>query len=132
MIVAAPPDGIVNETTGADHLHGGEAAVLDGLVARLAASNITARELLPIRGALRMHPRYAALPMLISPPGAAHTAVTNLPIAALRLPADIGESLHVLGFERIELATQPRPPLTLRFGPELAAGWIKQWVRSQR
>ncbi len=121
IVASDPPDGIVVDTTGADHLHGGEAAMLDGLIARLAASNITARAAIADTwGAAHALARYAARPMLISPPGASHTAVANLPIAALRLPADLVESLHVLGFERIiEIATQPRAPLTLRFGPEL-------------
>lgn len=121
IVAADPPDGIVIDTTGADHLHGGEAAMLDGLVTRLAASSITARAAVADTwGAAHALARYAARPMLISPPGASHTAVANLPIAALRLSADLVESLRVLGFERIiELATQPRAPLTLRFGPEL-------------
>ena len=54
------------------------------------------------------------------PPGETATAILDLPIAALRLPGDMVDSLRVLGFERIgELAAKPRAPLTLRFGPEL-------------
>ena len=48
------------------------------------------------------------------------TALAELPIAALRLPADLVDGLRRLGFDRIgELAAQPRAPLALRFGPEL-------------
>ncbi|TIV88933.1 MAG: DNA polymerase Y family protein, partial [Mesorhizobium sp.] len=37
IVAADPPDGLVIDTTGADHLHGGEAAMLTEMVERLAA-----------------------------------------------------------------------------------------------
>ena len=40
---ADPPDGLVIDTTGADHLAGGEQALLEDLVERCAAASITAR-----------------------------------------------------------------------------------------
>ncbi|SHO67262.1 protein ImuB [Pseudoxanthobacter soli DSM 19599] len=43
VVAVDPPDGIVIETSGADHLHGGEAAMLADIVDRLAASGIAAR-----------------------------------------------------------------------------------------
>src|SRR5690606_37356021 len=43
IVAVDPPDGIVIDSTGADHLHGGEAAMLDALIGRLALSGITAR-----------------------------------------------------------------------------------------
>ena len=47
-------------------------------------------------------------------------AILNLPIAALRLPADMVDSLRKLGLDRVcDLAAKPRAPLALRFGPEL-------------
>ena len=36
IVSADPPDGIVIDSTGTDHLHGGEAAMLRTLLARLA------------------------------------------------------------------------------------------------
>ena len=38
-----PPDGLLMDITGVDHLWGGEAAMLDDLIARLAAGGIPAR-----------------------------------------------------------------------------------------
>jgi protein ImuB len=59
-------------------------------------------------------------PTLVIPPGAQADVVKNLPIAALRLDPAIVAGLRVLGFNTIgELASQPRAPLALRFGPEL-------------
>src|SRR5690606_25814312 len=43
VVASDPPDGIVIDSTGADHLHGGEAAMLDALIGRLAMSGVTAR-----------------------------------------------------------------------------------------
>ena len=42
IAAADPPDGLVIDTTGADHLHGGEVAMLTEMVDRLAASGFTA------------------------------------------------------------------------------------------
>lgn len=43
IVAPDPPDGLVLDTTGADHLQGGEAAMLEALVGRLALSGVTAR-----------------------------------------------------------------------------------------
>src|SRR3546814_5336487 len=42
IVTADLPDGIVLDTTGADHLHGGEQAMLAGMIDRLAGSGIFA------------------------------------------------------------------------------------------
>ncbi len=51
VVAPDPPDGIVIDTTGADHLHGGEADMLDAIVGRLAMSGVEARPRSPIAGA---------------------------------------------------------------------------------
>ena len=121
IVAADPPDGLVIDTTGAAHLHGGEGAMVAGMVERLAASGIAARAALADSwGGAHAIARYLARPSIVIAPGETATAILDLPIAALRLPGEMVESLHVLGFERIgELAAKPRAPLTLRFGPEL-------------
>jgi protein ImuB len=121
IAAADPPDGLVIDTTGADHLHGGEDAMIKSMVDRLAASGFVGRAALADSwGAAYGFARYVARPVCIVPKGESATAVLNLPIAALRLPKDMLESLRVLGFDRIgELADKPRAPLAVRFGPEL-------------
>ena len=121
IVAADPPDGLVIDTTGAAHLHGGEDAMVTAMIARLAAAGLDACAALADGwAAAYAFARYAARPVLVVPPGESAKAVLDLPIAALRLPEDMVESLRVLGFERIgELADKPRAPLTLRFGPEL-------------
>jgi protein ImuB len=121
IVAADPPDGLVIDTTGADHLHGGEEAMVKSMLDRLRASGFTGRAAIADSwGAAHAFARYAARPVSIVPKGESAAAVLNLPIAGLRLPQEMLESLRVLGFDRIgELADKPRATLALRFGPEL-------------
>ena len=121
VAAADPPDGLVIDTTGAAHLHGGEDAMLEEMVARLAASGIAARAAIADSwGAAHAMARYGARATLVIPAGNSAKAILDLPIAALRLPKTMVEDLSVLGFASIgELAAKPRAPLALRFGPEL-------------
>ncbi len=121
IVAADPPDGLVIDMTGAAHLHGGEDAMLKATVERLAASGIAARAAIADSwGAAHAFARCAARPVCVVSPGESAKAVLDLPIAVLRLPKDMIDALRVLGFERTgELASKPRAPLMLRFGPEL-------------
>ncbi len=122
VVSADPPDGIVIDSTGADHLHGGEAAMIETLIGRLAMSGVTARAAVADTwGAAHALARFAADPFVIAPPEHGAAVLGPLPLAALRLPPGMAADLRVLGFERVrDLLAQPRAPLTLRFGPEFA------------
>lgn len=121
IVAVDPPDGIVIESTGADHLHGGEAAMLDALVGRLALSGVGARAAIADTwGAAHAMARYGTDPVLIAQPGNGETLLSALPLEALRLQISISAGLRDLGFATIsDLIGQPRAPLTRRFGPEL-------------
>jgi protein ImuB len=121
IAAADAPDGLVIDVTGAAHLHGGEDAMLEGMIARLAASGIAAHAAIADSwGAAHAFARTGDRPALVIPEGDSAKALLDLAIAALRLPKIMVEDLHVLGFARIgELAAKPRAPLALRFGPEL-------------
>lgn len=121
VVSSDAPDGIVIDSTGADHLHGGEAAMLDGLLGRLTMSGVTARAAIADSwGAAHALARHAARPTIIAPPGHEPSLIAALPLSALRIASSQVAALRTLGFERIgDLLSQPRAPLTLRFGPEL-------------
>jgi protein ImuB len=121
IVAVDAPDGLVIDATGAAHLHGGEDAMLEGMVARLAGYGVAARAAIAdSRGAAHAFARYGAKPSLVVPAGHSAKAILDLPIAALRLPETMVKDLSVLGFGLIgELAATPRAPLVLRFGPEL-------------
>jgi protein ImuB len=121
VVAADAPSGLVIDTTGADHLHGGEEAMLAQMIARFAASGVNARAAIADSwGAAHAFARFGGKAITVVPPGETAAHLAALPIAALRLPPDIVSRLRVLGFDRIgEIAAQPRAPLTMRFGPEL-------------
>ncbi len=121
IVAPDPPNGIVIDSTGADHLHGGEAAMLDGLIGRLAMSGIAARgAIADTWGAAHALARYAASPTFIAPEGHGSSILEPLPLAALRIAPSVAADLHTLGFRTVgDLLAQPRAPLTLRFGPEI-------------
>ena len=121
IVAAESPDGIILDTTGADHLHGGEQAMLDALVGRLVMSGIGARAAIADSwGAAHALARFSGCSTFLAPPGHGASVLHSLPLEALRLPRTMSADLRVLGFESIgDLLAQPRAPLTLRFGPQL-------------
>ncbi|MGI6852137.1 hypothetical protein [Mesorhizobium sp. 1B3] len=114
IVAADPPDGIVIDSTGADHLHGGEETMLDALIGRLAMSGVTAYAAVADSwGAAHAFARYAAWPTYVAPHRHGATVLEALPLETLRLPAPISSDLRLLGFERVgDLLAQPRAPLT--------------------
>jgi len=121
IAAADPPDGIVIDTTGSDHLHGGEAAMLADLLARLGQSGFLARAAIADTwGAAHAMARYGRERIAIVSPGAQRHTLADLPIAALRLPPESCTALQALGLVRVkDLAVRPRAPLSLRFGPQI-------------
>ncbi|GGF67871.1 nucleotidyltransferase [Azorhizobium oxalatiphilum] len=121
IVAADPPDGIVLDTSGADHLHGGENVMLTSMVQRLAASGASAKAAVADTwGAAHAIARFSGRSTSNILRGDARAAMDALPIVSLRLPIDLVSGLHVLGFSRVaDLLEVPRAPLTLRFGPEL-------------
>lgn len=120
VVASDPPDGVVIDSTGSDHLLGGEAAMLDALIGRLAMSGIAARAAVADTwGAAHALARFASGAAVIAEPGHGAPVLAPLPIEALRLPRAMPAELRVLGFETVsDLLAQPRAPLVLRFGPE--------------
>lgn len=114
-------DGLVIDTTGADHLHGGEKPMLIGLVKRLLQSGVQARVgIADTWGAAHALARFSGRRFAIAPPGSLEAALEELPLQSLRLPREILPSLLRLGFETVgDLCRQPRPSLALRFGHEI-------------
>ena len=87
VVAPDPPDGIVLDTTGADHLQGGEAAMLEALVGRLVLSGVSARAAIADTwGAAHALARHAAGPVFLAAPGTTERVLAPLPLQALRLP----------------------------------------------
>ena len=118
-LTAPDTDGVWIDATGATHLQGGEAAMLDRLLARLAQDGIAARAAMAdTPGAAHALARYGTATRSIVPPGEQAAAIATLPIAALRLDQAAVTRLRRLGFATVgALAAAPRAPLARRFGP---------------
>lgn len=119
VCAADGPDGLAIDVTGAAHLKGGDQALIDDLVVRLATVGLTARAVIaPTYGAAHAVARYGRRGDLV-PEGGIDQAIGALPLAALRLPGDLVSGLKRMGFETIaDVEQQPRVSLGLRFGPE--------------
>ncbi|ANM04651.1 DNA-repair protein ImuB 1 [Rhizobium phaseoli] len=121
VVAADPPDGIVMDTQGADHLQGGEELMLSGLVNRFRARGLPARSVVADTwGAAYGLARSMMAETKVIPTGKTADAVARLPLSSLRLSSETVISLRTLGFQTVgELAATPRAPLALRFGPEI-------------
>ncbi|MGO7847580.1 DNA polymerase Y family protein [Rhizobium ruizarguesonis] len=121
VVAVDPPDGIVMDTEGADHLQGGEELMLSGLVNRFRARGLLARAVVADTwGAAFGLSRSMTAETKVVPLGKTADAVARLPLSSLRLSAETRVSLRTLGFNTVgELAATPRAPLSLRFGPEI-------------
>jgi protein ImuB len=116
-----PPDGIVIDVSGADHLMGGEEALLHDLAERLRAVGLSSRvAVADSRGAAYAVARYGSRDVTIVAPDRCRQAVALLPPGCLRIDPARVASLLGLGFETVgDLLAQPRAPLVLRFGQDL-------------
>jgi protein ImuB len=108
-------EGLTLDMSGAAHLFGGEAALLDEITARLNRAGIPARlGLADTPGAAWALARYGQ--ERIAGPGRARDALAALPVQALRLDGETVRLLHRLGLRGIgELYGLPRSGLARRF-----------------
>lgn len=120
------PDGLVLDVAGAAHLFGGEAALLALIERKLARHGARAAIAdTPEAGwaLARFGPELARERILASGDSKAlMRAVSNLPVAALRIESAIALALSQTGLKRIgDIALRPRAPITARFGASVFA-----------
>lgn len=110
-------DGFVLDTTGADHLFGGETAMLADMEARLSAIGLSVRlAIAPTWGAAWALARYGRNDHEICSPGDLAQRLAPLPVSALRLDDKTLLLLRRLGLKTIGmLADVPRLSLARRF-----------------
>lgn len=119
LVALDPPDGLVLDVTGCDHLAGGEAALRAECLDRFRRAGFATRAAIAgtpdAAQALARFGRAAVVP-----PGGEAAAVQPLPVAALGLPAEARTALSLAGLKRLgDLADLPSRPLAARFGEEL-------------
>jgi protein ImuB len=111
MVMALPPAGLVLDITGCAHLHGGEAALADDVVRRLARIGLTG---LPALGETPQ----AALALAL------HQAseIGDLPAHAVPAAEAVHIALRRAGLKTVDdLRRRERKALTARFGSEFSA-----------
>ncbi len=115
-------NGLILDTTGSDHLMGGEAAMLRRMEADLASLGVSAQlAVAPTWGAAWALARFGPV-RATCPEEDLTEAVAPLPVASLRLGDETVLLLHRLGLKRIgDLARIPRLSLTRRFARASAA-----------
>lgn len=115
-LVARDGHGLMLDITGSAHLFGGEAAMVDDLVARLTANGFHARAAIAdTPGAASAAARFTDVAVV--PEGGAATMLAPLPLAALRLDRETVSALDRVGLKQIgQIADSPRAPLAARFG----------------
>lgn len=130
VVAIDAPDGLFLDITGCAHLFGGEAALRDQIVTRLAAQGYAARAALgPTPGAAWAFARYGQKPRaaqtlrsalqqsLQEAEGDLSQRLAPLPIEALRLEEPSAALLRRLGLKTIgQLLTAPRSSFTARAG----------------
>ena len=131
-VAADPPDGLLLDISGVAHLWGGERAMLDDLVARLARQAIPARAAIAgSAGAAWALARFGE-DRCVALPGAEAEQLAPLPVTALRLAPESAAQLIRLGLARIgQLAALPRGQLTRRFGPGVLTRLDQAFARAE-
>jgi protein ImuB len=121
LVAPDAPDGLWIDATGCAHLHGGEATLLADISARLQHLGFSARAAIAeTPGAAHALARFAAEPQTVLQPGSTAKTLGGLPVACLRLDADILAGLRRVGLDRVaQLIAAPRAPLARRFGDPL-------------
>jgi protein ImuB len=117
----AGSSGLTLDITACDHLFGGEAAMLHGVIASLKGLGFTARGCIAGSiGAAHALAKFSGKSEIIVPHGKIAEAIAPLPVSALRIPDKTAATLKHLGLKTIgHLLPLPRAPLTQRFGKKL-------------
>lgn len=113
-------DGLIMDASGCAHRFGGEEKMLIDIRARLSSAGYAvAVALADSWGGAHALARWSRRPIFAVASGATGREIACLPLAALRLPADLVQTLSSVGFDTIgELEQTPKGPLARRYGLE--------------
>ncbi|WP_209740248.1 Y-family DNA polymerase [Aureimonas populi] len=125
-------DGLLLDISGCAHLFGGEAAMMEAIVAQVGAQGFAVQAAVAGHaGTARALVRHAPGTRLQE--GEEARALAPLPVCALRLAPQAAALLSRLGLRRLgELMALPRAGLTRRFGRALADGLDEALGRRDR
>lgn len=121
VVCVDPPDGILIDLTGTEHLFGGEAKMLSRIERSLRRFGLTARlGIASTVGTAWAVARYGPHTRTHVQAGHERDALAPLDIRALRIDAAAIEALHEIGVRHVqEVLSLPRSSLPARYGPQL-------------
>jgi protein ImuB len=124
-------EGLFLDVTGAAHLFGGEAGLLDQIERRLSDAGARARlAIAETPGAAWALARWSGRgggEMRITPPGGVRSVLADLPIEALRIDASTQKQARRFGLKTIgDLYPMPRAGLARRFRDGAGIGLVKR------
>ncbi|MBO9546985.1 MAG: DNA polymerase Y family protein [Caulobacter sp.] len=120
VVAADGADGLVIEASGCAHRFGGEEKMLIDLRARLTRAGFgVSIAMADSWGGAHALARWSRRAIFVAAPGGTGRELAALPVAALRLPHDLVQTLSGVGFDTIaELEQTPKGPLAKRYGLE--------------
>jgi protein ImuB len=139
IVGVEPPDNLLFDVTGLDSLFGSDAALVEQIERAFHYYRLTTRiALADTISAAWALAHYAKESSALAPPGNIDS-LSELPLAALRLPPAMVETLSELGIQTIgQLLALPREALAARFDPQLfvrldqALGIVPETIHSHR
>ncbi len=119
LVALAGDDGLFLDISGCSHLFGGEAAMFDDMLARLAAQGLSCRaSIADTPGAAWAMAWFGS--SCIVPDGEQASAIAGFSVAALRISRKTTKALCGVGLKTIGcIENLPRAPLASRFGKDL-------------
>ena len=119
LVAIDAPDGNLLDISGCAHLFGGEDRLRDDLVASMTRFGYAAQAASAATiGAAWAAARFSDTPIIA--PQRERTAIADLPLAALRLPAATIAAMGRVGLKQIHhILDMPRAPLAARFGADV-------------
>lgn len=120
VVAPDPPDSLLIDIAGCEHLYGGEARLVEKLTRSLERLGFPVRiAVAPTPGCARAVARFAAAPPVFVSVETIREALEGLPTLALRLGQGVCDALTEMGVERIgQMLDLPRKELAARFGDE--------------
>ncbi len=123
IVAPDPPDGLLIDIAGCEHLFGGEESLARAVFDALDRLGFPARvAVAPTFGCARAVARFGRRTIALVPTGGVPEAIEPFPLMALRIESPVCVALNEMGVERIgQMLGLPRDELAARFGHALLA-----------